>query len=208
MAQPVEVPWAQDLVEAYTRSGRPAEARAVLRRLETLAENTRLSSALAAASRCRGLLADGNAFAAEFEQALIWHERTPTPFERARTELCYGERLRRARSRSDARAHLRTALQTFDRLNAAPWAARARAELAATGEVVRPRTEEGLASLTPQELQLALIVGRGATNKEASAALFVSPKTVEAHLHRTYVKLGIRSRTELARLLAREQILD
>jgi len=73
---------------------------------------------------------------------------------------------------------------------------------------VRPRTEEGLASLTPQELQLALIVGRGATNKEASAALFVSPKTVEAHLHRTYVKLGIRSRTELARLLAREQILD
>jgi DNA-binding CsgD family transcriptional regulator len=73
---------------------------------------------------------------------------------------------------------------------------------------VHPRTEEGLASLTPQELQLALIVGRGATNKEASAALFVSPKTVEAHLHRTYVKLGIRSRTELARLLAREQILD
>ena len=65
-----------------------------------------------------------------------------------------------------------------------------------------------MASLTPQELQLALIVGRGATNKEASAALFVSPKTVEAHLHRTYVKLGIRSRTELARLLAREQILD
>ena len=80
--------------------------------------------------------------------------------------------------------------------------------MAATGEVVHPRTEEGLASLTPQELQLALIVGRGATNKEASAALFVSPKTVEAHLHRTYVKLGIRSRTELARLLAREQILD
>ena len=73
---------------------------------------------------------------------------------------------------------------------------------------MHPRTEEGLASLTPQELQLALIVGRGATNKEASAALFVSPKTVEAHLHRTYVKLGIRSRTELARLLAREQILD
>jgi ATP/maltotriose-dependent transcriptional regulator MalT len=208
MGQPVEVPWAQDLIEAYTRSGRPAEATAVLRRLETLAENARLSSALAAACRCRGLLADENVFAGEFEQALMWHKRTPTPFERARTELCYGERLRRARSRSDARTHLRAALQTFDRLNAAPWAARARAELAATGEVVHPRTEEGLASLTPQELQLALIVGRGATNKEASAALFVSPKTVEAHLHRTYVKLGIRSRTELARLLAREQILD
>jgi len=208
MGQPVEVPWAQDLIEAYTRSGRSAEATAVLRRLETLAENARLSSALAAASRCRGLLADENVFAGEFEQALMWHKRTPTPFERARTELCYGERLRRARSRSDARTHLRAALQTFDRLNAAPWAARARTELAATGEVVRPRSEEGLASLTPQELQLALIVGRGATNKEASAALFVSPKTVEAHLHRTYVKLGIRSRTELARLLAREQILD
>jgi DNA-binding NarL/FixJ family response regulator len=153
------------------------------------------------------LRAEGG-FAADFEQALAFHDRVPTPFERARTELCYGERLRRSRRRSDARAHLRTALETFERLDADPWATRARSELAATGETVAPKAEDGVRSLTPQELQLGLIVGRGATNKEAAAALFISPKTVEAHLHRIYVKLGIRSRTELARLLARAQMLD
>jgi DNA-binding CsgD family transcriptional regulator len=208
MREPNWVQQAPDLIEAYVRAGRIAEAASVLSDLREKSERAERVWGLAAAARCGGLLADDDSFERDFEQALIWHERTPTPFERARTELCYGERLRRARSRSEARTHLRTALQTFDQLNATPWAARTRAELAATGEVVRPPTEDGLASLTPQELQLALIVGRGATNKEASAALFVSPKTVEAHLHRTYVKLGIRSRTELARLLAREQILD
>jgi DNA-binding NarL/FixJ family response regulator len=95
----------------------------------------------------------------------------------------------------------------FERLGAAPWADRARSELAATGETVRAQPQGGLSELTPQELQLSLVVGRGATNKEAAAALFISPKTVEAHLHRIYVKLGIRSRTELAGLVARAQML-
>jgi DNA-binding CsgD family transcriptional regulator len=208
MHHPVEVPWAQDLVEAYVRSGRVDEAESVLDRLQAQAETTQLNSALGAAARCRGLLADEQSFAAEFEHALACHAKVPTPFERARTELCYGERLRRSKRRSDARPHLRAALRTFDRLDATPWIARARVELEATGEVVRPAREDGVSSLTPQELQLALIVGRGATNKEASAALFISPKTVEAHLHRIYVKLGIRSRTDLARLLAREHVLD
>jgi DNA-binding CsgD family transcriptional regulator len=208
MRHPVEVPWAADLVEAYVRSGRQGDAAKVLTRFETDADRARLPSALAAASRCRGLLRAEGGFAADFEQALAFHDRVPTPFERARTELCYGERLRRSRRRSDARAHLRTALETFERLDADPWATRARSELAATGETVAPKAEDGVRSLTPQELQLGLIVGRGATNKEAAAALFISPKTVEAHLHRIYVKLGIRSRTELARLLARAQMLD
>ncbi len=208
MRHPLEVPWAQDLVEAYARSGRRKDAARVLARLQFQAERARLPSALAAASRCRGLLANDDGFAADFEQALAFHDRVPTPFERARTELCFGERLRRARRSSDARTHLRTALDAFERLDAAPWAARARAELAATGETTNAGGEGWIRSLTPQELQLALIVGRGATNKEASAALFISPKTVEAHLHRVYVKLGIRSRTELARLLARARMLD
>lgn len=203
MRQPIEVPWAQDLVEAYARSGRRADAARVLDRLQSQAEASRLSSALAAASRCRGLLADEDGFCVEFDHALRSHERTPTPFERARTELCFGEMLRRARHRSDARVHLRAALDTFEHLDAAPWSARARAELAATGEVSNPSREQWTHVLTPQEIQLSMIVGRGATNKEASAALFISPKTVEAHLHRVYVKLGIRSRTELAGLVAR-----
>jgi pentatricopeptide repeat protein len=208
MRHPVEVPWAQDLIEAYVRSGRIDEAESVLEQLQGQAETTQLNSALAAAARSRGLLADEQSFAAEFEHALSSHAKVPTPFERARTELCYGERLRRSRRRSDARPHLRAALRTFDRLDATPWIARARVELEATGEVGRPAREDGLRGLTPQELQLALIVSRGATNKEASAALFISSKTVEAHLHRIYVKLGIRSRTDLARHLAREHVLD
>jgi DNA-binding CsgD family transcriptional regulator len=115
--------------------------------------------------------------------------------------------LRRTSRGADARTYLRSALQTFDRLGARPWGNRARNELATTGETTRPEPRNDLSELTPQELQMALIVGQGATNKEASAALFISPKTVEAHLHRIYVKLGIRSRTELAGLLARAHML-
>ena len=101
---------------------------------------------------------------------------------------------------------LRTALATFERLGARPWAEQAHTELRATGEVARRRDASGLEALTPQELQVALLVAQGGTNREVSAALFLSPKTIEAHLHRTYVKLGLRSRTELANLLAREGI--
>jgi DNA-binding CsgD family transcriptional regulator len=198
--EPNWVQEAPDLIEAYVRAGRHTEATERLSDLQRKAERAERVWALAAAARCRGLLADDVVFEREFEEALAYHDRTPTPFERARTELCFGERLRRARRPSDARLHLRSALEMFDRLDAAPWTARARSELEASGENVRPRGDGGLRSLTPQELQLALIVGRGATNKEASAAFFVSPKTVEAHLHHIYVKLSIRSRTELARI--------
>jgi DNA-binding NarL/FixJ family response regulator len=141
------------------------------------------------------------------EEALLLHEATPSPFERARTQLCYGERLRRARKRRLARGHLRAALETLDRLGARPWAGRAAAELAATGEHVQQADSGGLHDLTPHELQLALLVAQGATNKEASAALFISPKTVEAHLHHIYVKLRLRSRTELAHHMAQRDMV-
>ena len=149
-----------------------------------------------------GLVAPESTYAEVFEEALLLHEATPSPFELARTELCYGECLRRARRRRLAREHLRTAFEMLDRLDARPWAARAAAELAATGEHVHQVDPGGLRDLTPHELQLALLVAQGATNKEASAALFISPKTVEAHLHRIYVKLELRSRTELAHHMA------
>src|SRR5262249_59182902 len=89
-----------------------------------------------------------------------------------------------------------------ERLGAAPWAEHAASELRATGERVRRRSDPDTSQLTPQELQVALVVARGATNKEAAAQLYLSPKTIEKHLGSVYTKLGLRSRTQLARVLA------
>jgi DNA-binding CsgD family transcriptional regulator len=183
------------------------DAELALEAFDHLARKTERVSALAAASRCRGLLAAEDAFQAEFEKALDLHAAAKMPFERARTELCLGERLRRARRRAHARAPLRSALETFERLGAAPWSERARSELAASGETARRRDPYAADELTPQELQVALLVARGATNREAGASLFLSPKTIEAHLGRVYRKLHVRSRTELAHLLGSEGAL-
>ena len=147
--------------------------------------------------RCRGLLAGDDEFDAHFAAALRWHEGVLCPFERARTELCLGERLRRARRRVDAREPLQRALGAFEQIGAEIWAERARRELRATGERARRRVPEAADLLTPQELQVALQVVGGASNREAAASLFVSPKTIESHLNSVYRKLGIRSRTEL-----------
>ena len=116
--------------------------------------------------------------------------------------LCYGERLRRLRRPRDAREHLHEALETFERIGARPWAERARAELRASGERLRRRGTAAHEQLTPQELQVSLAAADGLTNKEIGARLFLSPKTVEFHLSRTYRKLDVSSRVELARLLA------
>jgi DNA-binding CsgD family transcriptional regulator len=190
-----------DLIEAYVHTGRRVEAEAALATFRRQAEGSPGTWVLAAAARCRGLLEED--FEPSFEEALDLHDRTEMPFERARTELCYGERLRRARRRAEAREQLHAALDKLERLGAEPWANRARNELRATGETARrrrPASEE----LTLQELQVALKVAQGATNREAAAALFLSPKTVEAHLSHIYSKLGLRSRTELAHRLARQ----
>jgi DNA-binding CsgD family transcriptional regulator len=97
-----------------------------------------------------------------------------------------------------AREQLRAALAVFDQLGATPWADMARAELAATGETARRRDVSTLDHLTPQELQVALLLAAGRTTREAAAALFLSPKTIEYHLRSIYRKLGINSRDELA----------
>jgi DNA-binding CsgD family transcriptional regulator len=133
-----------------------------------------------------------------FEEALGLHERTPDIFETARTRLSYGARLRRARQRVRARDQLREALDTFERLSAQPWAEQARAELAASGETARRRDVSTLDELTPQEFQIASLLAHGKTTREAAAALFVSPKTIEYHLRHIYAKLAINSRDELA----------
>ena len=121
------------------------------------------------------------------------------PLQRARTELLYGEWLRRERRRTDARGHLRTALEMFRTMSAAPWAERAEAELQATGETARKRDVSAAEQLTPQELQIAGLVTEGLTNKEIAAQLFLSPRTVDYHLRKVFTKLGIASRTELIR---------
>jgi DNA-binding CsgD family transcriptional regulator len=148
------------------------------------------------------LLAENGELAIAFEVALRHHADTPDAFEEARTRLAYGQRLRRTRQRVRAREQLRTAADTFERLDARPWADRARGELAASGETLRRRDPSNLDELTPQELQIALLLAEGRTTRETAAALFLSPKTIEYHLRHVYLKLDIHSREELAAALA------
>ena len=193
---PAVVPSNADLVEACVRIGSTEDA---VRELETLEKQARVTGsrwAAATAARCRGLLADEVGYEAMLLHSLELHG-DEEPFERARTELCLGRRRRHSRHRAAARVALHGALSTFEALGADLWAEQARAELRATGETPAPSPGRSLLRLTPQELQVALIVAGGATNKEAGAALFISPKTVEFHLGHVYSKLGVRSRTEL-----------
>jgi DNA-binding CsgD family transcriptional regulator len=122
------------------------------------------------------------------------------PFERARTALAFGEWLRRARRRVEARGHLRAALDGFETLGAAPWADRARVELRASGQTARKRDPSTLDELTAQEIQIAYLVAQGLANREVAAQLFLSPRTIDFHLRDIFRKLGIASRTELGRM--------
>jgi DNA-binding CsgD family transcriptional regulator len=196
------VQWAADLIEAYVRCGRIEDAQHQLAALATETDRTGQRWGTACVARYRGMLAAEDDFEHHFEQALAIHQWDPSRFETARTQLCLGQRRRRARRRADARAVLHSALDTFDALGAVPWADQVRVELRATGEAPSPSRQHSLRDLTPQELQVALIVAHGATNKETAAALFLSPKTIEFHLQNAYRKLAIRSRAELARTVA------
>jgi DNA-binding CsgD family transcriptional regulator/tetratricopeptide (TPR) repeat protein len=187
-----------ELVELLVRLGRRDEAAAHLASFERHAIAKGQPWALARAARCRGQLAPDDEIDRHFTEALAWHEQTPDVFEAARTRLAYGARLRRARQRVRAREQLRAALEAFDRLCAVPWSEVARAELAATGETARRRDLSTRDHLTPQELQVALLLASGRTTREAAAALFLSPKTIEYHLRSIYRKLDVNSRDELA----------
>jgi DNA-binding CsgD family transcriptional regulator len=204
LAEPSLFPYQPDLVEAYARLGRPEEANTMLDYFVRQAEAVGRRWALAAAARCRGLLAEPADIDAAFGVAFALHEDVPSPFERARTQLVYGERLRRANRRRDARPHLRAALEVFDELGARPWHERAAADLRATGEHVPRREPDDREQLTPQELQIATLVAEGMTNREIGAQIFLSPKTVEYHLTRVYRKLDLHSRAELIREFAAE----
>jgi DNA-binding CsgD family transcriptional regulator len=193
-----------DLIEAQVRSG---DVTGAMRHLEGLARHAAESGgawATAVTARCEGLLADDADAVAAFEHALQAHDNDPSEFERTRTELLYGERLRRLGQRREARGHLRGAVESFDRLAVSPWADRARAELQATGERVKRRDSAAHEQLTPQQLQVSLAAAEGLTNKEIGARMFLSPKTIEFHLSGAYRKLEVRSRAELVRLFAEQ----
>ena len=192
-----------ELVDAYLRLGRADEARAASEAFAEAAEAKGQPWALARAARCRGMLAPDDAFEGAFADAIALHGRTPDAFEAARTRLAFGARLRRAQQRGRSRGELRAAHETFELLGAASWAEQARSELAATGEAARRRDPSTLDDLTPQEFQIARLLATGMTTREAAAAAFLSPKTVEYHLRNTYRKLGIRSRDGLAERMSR-----
>jgi DNA-binding CsgD family transcriptional regulator len=191
-------PCTVDLVEALLRAQDREEASGVLAEFDR--DATRLGRPLAQAlvHRGRGLLAADDAFDAEFDRSLQLDVLEPSPFERARTQLCWGERLRRVRRRSEARIQLRAARDAFALSGATLWLARTEAELAASGERTQKRDAGGGGDLTPQERRVAVLVSEGLTNREVAARLFVSTNTVETHLRHAFQKLGVRSRTQLA----------
>lgn len=197
-----------DIVEAAIRAGDAATARTAVHALERWAAGTRPPWALAIAARCRALLAGDDGMDESFREALAHHGQGTRPFEHGRTLLLYGEALRRKRQRMGARQHLRSALEIFERMGAVPWEQRARAELRASGETMHGRDPGTLDHLTPQELQIVQIVRRGATNKQIAAQLYLSPRTIDYHLRKVFVKLGLSSRAELIRLQADAPELD
>ena len=183
-----------ELVEAGVRVGKLDEAAEAL---EHLRERTRACGsewALGVEARCRGLLNDDEASYRESTERLA---RSRAAVELARSRLCYGEWLRRVNRRSDAREPLRAAHESLGRMGAAAFAERARRELLATGETVRKRTGNTVEALTPQEVHVAMMARDGHSNPEIGARLFISPRTVEYHLHKVFRKLGIARRRAL-----------
>jgi len=189
---------ASNRIEAAVRAGELAKAEAALQSFELWASHSGAPWAGPRVASCRALVSTGQEATRHFEDALR-HSSDARPFDLGRIHLLYGEHLRRERRRIDSRTHLRAALDMFERLGATPWADRARAELRASGETARKREPSAVAQLTPQELQIARYVASGLSNKEVAAQLFLSPRTIDAHLRGVFAKLAITSRTQLAR---------
>ncbi|MGW0195461.1 helix-turn-helix transcriptional regulator, partial [Nonomuraea sp. NPDC003201] len=198
----IAVRCAADLVDAAVQADLPGAAVEPLALLEQWAKDTRQRWIGAVALRCRALVAPDGEAEPLFVGALDLHGPSQASFQRARTELAYGQWLRRTRRRSEARSHLRAAHAAFEQLGGLPWAERAATELSAAGEPSPAEPlPEALRGLTPQERHVVFLAARGASNREIAARLFLSPRTVGYHLYRAFPKLGITSRTELANLL-------
>jgi DNA-binding CsgD family transcriptional regulator len=203
--------YAADQVEAAVRADLLDRAKEPLTRLEEWSRHAGQTWLEAMAARCRALVSSGEEAERHYQAAMRLHGESDQPFEQARTALLYGEWLRRGRRRGQARVHLRAALAAFELLGAAPWAARARAELHASGEAPDEATgpevgdTDPFSHLTPQEGQVVRLAAVGATSREIAAQLFLSPRTVEYHLYKAFPKLGVSSRAELADLRGAEK---
>lgn len=190
-----------DLVEAACRSGQPTLAADALRRLQHATDGCDSDWAAGLEVRSRALLSEGVAAETAYDEAVSRLARTRVRVELARTQLLYGEWLRREGRRGDARTQLRTAHDTFAELGVEGFADRARRELLATGEKVRKRQVDTLNQLTPQEEHIARLARDGRSNPEIGAELFISARTVEWHMRKVLRKLGISSRRALREAL-------
>jgi DNA-binding CsgD family transcriptional regulator/tetratricopeptide (TPR) repeat protein len=188
--------------EAAARSGQPERAAEAITAYVTWATHRDNPVVAANLHRCRALLGPDDEAEAHYKTAIRLYDDINRPMARARSELLYGEWLRRVRRRSEAREPLRGALRVFERIGADSWAERARSELRATGESVATAVEPGSgpAQLTPQELQVVRLAAAGLSNRDIGAQLFISPRTVGYHLYKAFPKLGVAGRHELAAL--------
>jgi DNA-binding CsgD family transcriptional regulator len=190
----------RDLVEAAARADRLEGLEPYVASFDRWAKWDRRTWTTVSAHLSRALITHGQDTERHYQAALATDGIGELPFELARTELAYGEWLRRSRRRADARPHLRSALGLFEQLGAAPWADQARTELRASGESTRKRDPSTRYQLTPRERQIARLARQGLTNNQIGARLFLSVHTVSYHLHRIYTKLGITSRGQLVEL--------
>jgi DNA-binding CsgD family transcriptional regulator len=195
--------WAlAELIEAATRTGDAGRARQALARLEAQTEASTADWALGIRAQSRALLSEGEPAERSYQEAIDRLQQTQLRPHLARARLLYGEWLRRVKRRLDARAELRAAHELFESIGMEAFAARARAELLATGERARKRTAETRDELTPQERQIARLARDGLSNPEIGAQLFLSPRTVEWHLRKVFGKLGVSSRRELRTVMS------
>jgi DNA-binding CsgD family transcriptional regulator len=189
--------WAGDLVAASVQTGRLDVATSVVEKMESWSRGAAPAWAHVAAHRARALLSKGDQALAEFEAAVSVKGDDVHTFEMAKTQLEFGEALRRLRLKTEARRQLRAAQDVFAELEAQPWLDRAQAELRATGVSVATHQAGAADQLTPQELQIARLGALGMSNREIAGKLFLSPRTVGFHLSNVFGKLGIASRGEL-----------
>ncbi|MBB5867567.1 DNA-binding CsgD family transcriptional regulator [Allocatelliglobosispora scoriae] len=193
-----------ELADAAVHCGRRAAITELVAQLEVLGGMTPAPALHAGLRYARAVLAD-DADAEALYQAALLAESVQWPFTRARTQLAYGEWLRRQRRIAECRAPLRAARDTFDTLGTIPWGERARQELRASGEASHRRSDEVSDRLTAQELQIAQMAAEGLTNREIGQRLYLSHRTVSSHLHRIFPKLEITSRSQLGSLIRRPQ---
>jgi ATP/maltotriose-dependent transcriptional regulator MalT len=192
-----------ELIESAVRTGASDLAIGALGRLARKAQACRTGWALGIEARSRALLSDGAAAEASFRDAIEHLGRARVRAELARAHLLYGEWLRRANRRADARDELTLAYEAFTAMGMEGFAERTRRELLATGATVRKRTVENPDQLTAQEALIARLARDGLSNPEIGAQLFISTRTVEWHLRKVFTKLGVSSRRQLRQVLPR-----